>query len=89
MPVKTARGSPGWMARGACQHADPELFFPNATRGAALEQVSAAKAVCTVCAVRAACLSFAVDTRQDGIWGGTTSEERRALVHRAAHGGLA
>jgi WhiB family redox-sensing transcriptional regulator len=77
----------GWMSRGACQREDPELFFPVTTHGAALRQVNAAKAVCRACAVRAACLSFGLQTSQDGIWGGTTPEERRcAPAHRTGHG---
>ena len=71
--------SPGWMPRGACQGEDPELFFPIAAAGPALAQVIAAKAVCFRCAVRAACLSYALATGQAGIWGGTTQEERHAM----------
>jgi WhiB family redox-sensing transcriptional regulator len=70
---------PGWMPRGACQGEDPELFFPIAASGAALAQVIAAKAVCFQCAVRAACLSYALATGQAGIWGGTTQEERHVM----------
>lgn len=71
--------SAAWMPRGACQGEDPELFFPVAALGPALAQVIAAKAVCSQCAVRAACLSYALATGQAGIWGGTTQEERRAM----------
>jgi WhiB family redox-sensing transcriptional regulator len=67
-----ASGPFGWMSRGACRSEDPELFFPVTTQGAALRQVSADKAVCRACAVRAVCLSFGLQTSQDGIWGGTT-----------------
>ncbi|MGH3411190.1 MAG: WhiB family transcriptional regulator [Streptosporangiaceae bacterium] len=74
-----AAGSLGWMSRGACQGEDPELFFPIAANGAAVHQISAAKAVCRRCQVRAACLSYGLNTRQDGIWGGTTADERRAM----------
>ncbi len=74
-----AGGSPGWMPRGACRGEDPELFFPVAAAGPALAQVFAAKAVCLRCAVRAACLSYALATGQAGIWGGTTQEERHAM----------
>jgi WhiB family transcriptional regulator, redox-sensing transcriptional regulator len=74
-----AGGSPGWMPRGACQGQDPELFFPIAATGPALAQVLAAKAVCFRCAVRAACLSYALATGQSGIWGGTTQEERHVI----------
>jgi WhiB family transcriptional regulator, redox-sensing transcriptional regulator len=74
-----ASRSPGWMPRGACQGQDPELFFPIAATGPALAKVLAAKAVCFRCAVRAACLSYALATGQSGIWGGTTQEERHAM----------
>lgn len=74
-----AGGSPGWMPRGACQGEDPELFFPHRRGGPALEQVFAAKAVCFRCAVRAACLFYALVTGQAGTWGGTTQEERHAM----------
>jgi WhiB family redox-sensing transcriptional regulator len=79
-----ATGPFDWMSRGACRSEDPELFFPVTTHGAALRQVNAAKAVCRACAVRSACLSFGLQTGQDGIWGGTTPEERRALRHHKA-----
>ena len=65
-----------WMLRGACRGEDPELFFPISATGPALAQVSSAKAVCARCPVRANCLSYALITRPDGIWGGTTREER-------------
>lgn len=74
-----AGGSPSWMPQGACRGEDPELFFPITSAGPALAQVLAAKAVCFRCAVRAACLSYALATRQAGIWGGTTQEERLAM----------
>jgi len=73
------------MSRGACQREDPELFFPIAATGPALQQISAAKAVCSRCSVHARCLSYAVETMQDGVWGGTTGEERRA-ANRAIAG---
>ena len=74
-----AGGSPGWMPQGACRGEDPELFFPVTVAGPALAQVFAAKAICFRCAVRAACLSYALATGQSGIWGGTTQEERNCL----------
>jgi len=79
LPSDAARRSSEWMTRGACQRADPELFFPIAATGPALHQIDAAKAVCLDCAVRAACLSYGLETRQDGIWGGTTWDERAAM----------
>ena len=52
-------------------------------------QVAAAKAVCGPCAVRSACLSFAIDTGQDGSWGGAAADERRVLGFRASRRSLA
>jgi WhiB family redox-sensing transcriptional regulator len=72
-----------WMSRGACRQADPELFFPIATvNGPAARQVEAARAVCGACAVRAKCLSYALEVMPDGIWGGTTLAERRTARRR-------
>lgn len=73
-----------WMVRGACRGADPELFFPISLRGRAMEQINYAKAVCGRCPVARSCLSYALRTTPDGIWGGTTSEERIAIRVRSA-----
>jgi WhiB family transcriptional regulator, redox-sensing transcriptional regulator len=80
-------GSPSWMPRSACRGEDPELFFPIAAAGAAPAQVITAKAVCFRCAVRAACLSYALATGQAGIWAGTTQEERHAMRRSAGFPG--
>ncbi len=79
-----AADADGWRSRGACVSADPDLFFPISPAGASQRQVAQAKAVCARCAVRAECLSFAVETRQaHGVWGGLDEEElarrRRSL----------
>ena len=71
-----------WMSLGACRGEDPELFFPIAAQGSALSQISAARAVCRRCAVAAMCLAYALQTRQAGIWGGATQEERHAMTER-------
>jgi WhiB family redox-sensing transcriptional regulator len=71
------------MSRGACRQADPELFFPVVVAGSAARQTEAAKAVCGSCAVRASCLSYALEYMPEGVWGGTTLEERRAARKRS------
>jgi WhiB family redox-sensing transcriptional regulator len=71
------------MSRGACRQADPELFFPiAAVTGPGARQVEAAKAVCGRCAVRPNRLSYALEAMPEGVWGGTTLEERRAARRR-------
>lgn len=77
----------GWRRRAACRLMPAEMFFPVGSTGLAVEDAIEAKAVCTNCEVRAACLAFAIDTRQEfGIWGGADEEERRELTRRARRG---
>lgn len=71
----------------ACADEDPELFFPisYADDSPSFLQVLDAKAVCAGCPFRSACLHIALKSgEQDGIWGGTTPDERRNLRRRAA-----
>lgn len=64
----------------ACRDADPEIFFPISATGAAAGQVQQAQAICARCPVAAECLDWAQRMGLgDGVWGGTTPEERRAL----------
>lgn len=66
-----------WRAASACLTADPDLFFPIAAGYALNKQVSRALLICDGCPVRRQCLDFAMQTgEKDGIWGGTTPEER-------------
>jgi len=75
-----ADGRLAWLDLGACRDEDPDLFFPIASAGPGVAQVAAAKAVCARCAVREACLHFALETHQgSGVWGGMSEEERRAI----------
>jgi hypothetical protein len=84
VPVRSVSG----MFDGVGRQADPELFFPIAifpiatVNCAADRQVEAARAVCAPCGVRAKCLSYALEVMPEGIWGGTTHEERLAARRR-------
>ena len=74
-----------WRDRAACLVVDPELFFPIGNTGPALFQIEEAKAVCRRCEVVEPCLSWAVEPRQeDGVWGGQSADERRAVKRRNA-----
>ena len=72
-----------WRSQAACLGVDPELFFPVAEDGPVHDaQVAAAKAVCAKCPVVATCLADALARITDGIAGGLTEGERRALRRR-------
>jgi len=76
---------PDWRRHAACRHCSPDLFFPAGTTGAAVDEILAAKAVCSVCPVQSQCLRFALTTGQVyGIWGGTTEDERITMRRVAA-----
>jgi WhiB family transcriptional regulator, redox-sensing transcriptional regulator len=76
--AKLSRGF--WFDMAACRDVDPEIFFPIGTTGAAAEQVQQARAICVRCPVATDCLDWAQRMGLgDGVWGGTTPEERRAL----------
>lgn len=54
------------------------LFF-----GDTMKAQNAAKALCWVCPVRMDCLRGAIERREpDGVWGGLTAKERKALRKR-------
>jgi len=66
-----------WRAASACLNTDPDVFFPVAVGSAASKQVARAMRICAGCTVRQQCLDFAMRSgEKDGIWGGTTPEER-------------
>jgi WhiB family redox-sensing transcriptional regulator len=77
--VSSARPKTDWRHSASCRDEDPELFLPIGTTGPALAQIAEAKAVCARCPAREACLTWALKHATDGIWGGLTADERRAL----------
>jgi WhiB family transcriptional regulator, redox-sensing transcriptional regulator len=69
-----------WREDVACHDADPDLFFPISTTGAALRQMEKAKQICRSCPAQIQCLAWALDNGiTDGVWGGTTPDERRVI----------
>ncbi|GAA1554114.1 hypothetical protein GCM10009731_05500 [Streptomyces globosus] len=73
-----------WRHNAVCREEDPDLFFPIGNTGPALLQIEEAKAVCRRCPVLEACLQWALESGQDeGVWGGLSEDERRAMKRRA------
>ncbi|MFE4827638.1 WhiB family transcriptional regulator [Streptomyces sp. NPDC056672] len=74
-----------WRHNAICREEDPELFFPVGNTGPALLQIEEAKAVCRRCPVMEQCLRWALEAGQnEGVWGGLSEDERRALKRRTA-----
>lgn len=67
-----------WQQLARCKGVDPEIFHPPAE-----EEGEDAKAICTLCPVREACLEHALAAREKfGVWGGYTERERRREIRR-------
>ena len=67
-----------WRSNGACQGLDAEIFYPENE-----DHADFALSVCEQCAVRIACLDYALDTReQHGVWGGATARDRRKILRQ-------
>lgn len=67
--------TPDWHNGAECRAADdPEVFFP-------VGDVSPDPALryCAFCPVITDCLSWALAAGVDGVWGGTTEDERRRM----------
>lgn len=72
-----------WRHRAACRNEDPELFFPVGNTGPALLWIEDAKRICNQrCPVRDACLLWALDHAEFGVYGGMSEDERKALKLR-------
>lgn len=75
-----------WQDDAACAGTDPDLFFPE--RGSISR---AARAVCRACPVKAECLEYALGftAREQfdfGVWGGTSSGQRKEILRRRDEG---
>ena len=86
LPGRQARnGRADWRDKAACRGSDPELFFPVGNAGPALRQIGQAKQLCARCPARMSCLEWTLDSGQEqGVWGGTSEDERRVLRSRRA-----
>lgn len=65
-----------------CTIHDPELWHPVGTGPSAQAQAVLAIGYCHGCPIEDACLTRALETGEQGIWGGTTEDERRAMLRR-------
>ena len=70
------------MADAVCVQVDPELFFPEKSG----DHATAAKTVCNSCPVIEECLSYALTNFEVGVWGGTTTNQRKGMRARAGWG---
>ena len=67
-----------WRQHAACKHHPRHWWFDDEQN-----RFATAKAICKTCPVRTECLNYALSLdNMHGIWGGTTSNERRTIKKR-------
>lgn len=54
---------------------DPEIWYADDIRSE-----RRAKALCMACCVQVECLKYAIASDEEGVWGGLTQKERRAVA---------
>jgi WhiB family redox-sensing transcriptional regulator len=65
---------PGFFDEAICVGAEPGIFD-----GESLTDVLEAKKICSACPIQSMCLDWATQTQDAGVWGGSTTEERKKL----------
>jgi WhiB family redox-sensing transcriptional regulator len=68
---------------------NPESFFPHKGSG---QDIITARRLCASCPFTTPCLVWAVRRAEQGVWAGTTEQERKAIrreLRRRGVGGLA
>lgn len=70
-----------WKRRAACKDASPEIFI---TPGDFDDEPSypprEARVYCDLCPVKPECLQYGIESNAIGVWGGTSSYQRRQLT---------
>ncbi|MFD4528224.1 WhiB family transcriptional regulator [Streptomyces sp. NPDC058470] len=65
----------GWQDQALCAQTGAEFFFPEPG-----SSVREAKRICGMCAMRSACLDYALNNDERfGVWGGLSEKERLSL----------
>ena len=68
----------GLSVEGECRGVDTNMFYLDTPIA-----IEIARQVCGQCAVRSACLDFAINTREEyGVWGGVSAPERKNIRRR-------
>lgn len=68
-----------WMKNALCPNYDPDLWHPPYD---APSSTAYPKSICRRCPVMGECLDWALNHGENGVWGGTSEADRRALKRR-------
>lgn len=70
-----------WMTEASCRGHDVHFWFPSGSgyNREDRQTIDYAKTICSNCPVQQRCLHHALEFEGDGIWGGTTANERERI----------
>lgn len=69
---------PRWQDKAACKGSEDPVFFPESESAVIAQE--AYEQFCRMCPVRVECLAWALKRKERGIWAGTATFQRAALV---------
>lgn len=77
-PFELTLTSPAWQSEGSCAQTGPDdrLWFPE---GKGKHMTRIVRKVCGACPVNDLCLEWALANDVEGMWAGTTTNERRTI----------
>jgi WhiB family transcriptional regulator, redox-sensing transcriptional regulator len=73
--------APSFDGSQPCRTMDIATFFPE-DRVEEAKAKSLIKPICNTCKFQTACLEWAIENRERGIWAGTTDDDRRLMLRR-------
>jgi len=76
------------LARCATTKADPDIFFMDDKDESNYNAIKTemARSICHQCPIQKQCLQFAIKEEMEGVWGGTTTKERKTVIFRQRTG---
>lgn len=77
---------PDFHAKGpaSCTFTDPDMFFTEPDDPDYRRNTAAAKATCERCVYKIECLEWAMESRELGVWGGTSDMDRRMMRRKVS-----
>lgn len=82
--IKTQSKAPDFDGTQPCRAIKLDMFFP-VEKIEEQKMKAIIKPICDSCGFQAACLEWALQNRELGIWAGTTDHDRKLILRRRRH----
>lgn len=68
----------------SCTFVDPDIFFTDPSEDSYRRDTHMAKETCNRCPYITECLAWAMESREIGVWGGTSDMDRRMMRRKVS-----